>query len=579
MDQRMSSREAIFFSHARERRSPDAARGPACLRVAMLVAMLVGCLSMLPASAFASTTQEAMFQDDPGMLTNPSATLERLRILGVDRVRVAIRWMKIAPNANSHRRPRRFNAADPASYPARNWAIYDKIDKLATADGITINWNVVGGAPIWATGSGAPKGRLFPDWEPSAVEFGRFMQALGKRYGGSFNPKTKRLAPGNPADLPHVGFWSIWNEPDYGPSLSPQGLPGDLRVEHSPEMYRGLLDAAWGALHRTGHGRDTILFGEVAPRGFPTAQHPTYSWGVFSGMKPLTFLRALYCVNSSYRPLRGNAASLRGCPSTAGGSRAFRSNHPALFEATGFADHPYSRWWPPNVERPNDPDYSSLADIGGLERSLDRLQRAYGSGRKLPIWNTEYGYLTDPPKRSTAAVPDVSPATAALYLNWAEYISYRDPRIRSFMQYLLKDPLPALSANDFGGFASGLLNYGGAPKATYNAWRLPLYLPVLSGHIGRALEVWGAVRPIHFALLDSPLDPESVQIQFAPGTSSTYSTLATVQINDPHGYFDTRVAFPRSGTVRLTWTYPSADPLLAAGYQVYSRHQPIVLHR
>src|SRR5207302_1510980 len=99
----------------------------------------------------------------------------------------------------------------------------------------------------------------------------------------------------------------------YGPSLAPQGVPGHLTIENSPRIYRALLDSGWNALHGTGHGGDTILFGEVAPRGAPT-------WGVFSGMKPLIFLRALYCLDSHYHTLRGLAAAQRGCPTNASGS-------------------------------------------------------------------------------------------------------------------------------------------------------------------------------------------------------------------------------------------------------------------
>src|SRR5437588_179799 len=121
---------------------------------------------------------------------------------------------------------------------------------------------------------------------------GTFARALAIRYSGSYNPRLKRIAPPDRADLPRVTFWSIWNEPDYGPSLAPQGAPGNLRVENSPRMYRNLLDAAWSALQRTGHGRDKGLFGELAPRGM------NY-WGVFSGMKPRVLVRALYCVDST----------------------------------------------------------------------------------------------------------------------------------------------------------------------------------------------------------------------------------------------------------------------------------------
>src|SRR5947209_8881013 len=197
----------------------------------------------------------------------------------------------------------------------------------------------------------------------------QFFKPVALRYTGNFNPVTGKQDPGNANDLPRIGIWSIWNEPDYGPSLAPQGLPGHLSVEYSPQMYRNMVDQAWTALQHTGHGHDTILFGELAPRG-------RRSWGVFSGMKPLIFLRAMYCVDANYRPLRGTAARLRGCPTTATGMRQFRAAHPALFGATGFSDHPYMRWYPPNDEWSPDPyyhtstgDYSSLGDIGQLERS------------------------------------------------------------------------------------------------------------------------------------------------------------------------------------------------------------------
>ena len=50
----------------------------------------------------------------------------------------------------------------------------------------------------------------------------------------------------------------------------------------------------------------------------------------------------------------------------------------------------------------------------------------------------------------------VSPGTAAAYYNWAEYISWRNPRMRSFAQFRFYDPYAPLQSNDWGGFASGL---------------------------------------------------------------------------------------------------------------------------
>jgi hypothetical protein len=509
-----------------------------------------------------------MIQDDPLLLQNPVDTVQRFRILGVNSARIFIRWDAIAPNPTSRRRPSHFNAADPAAYSNSKWAPWDALVRAAQSAGVQLLFDVSGGTPVWAQGPGAPRDKLHPSWSPSSSEYGSFVRAVATRYSGNYTPRGAASA------LPRVSFWSIWNEPDYGPSLAPQGVGPNQSIENSPRLYRGLVDAAWSAFQATGHGGDTILFGEVAPRGSP-------QWGVFNGMKPLIFMRALYCVDRSYHPLRGNAAAVRGCPTTGSGSARFRSAHPGLFNASAFADHPYMRWYPPCCEAQPDPDFTSLGTIGNLERALDRLLGAYGSSRRMPIYDTEFGYITVPPKHPTSKFNWVSTDTAAFYLNWAEYISWRDPRLVSFEQYLLEDALPALPSNDWGEFASGLLFYSptnrGAPKPTYNAWRLPLYLPVTSTSHGRSLEVWGCVRPSHFAIADTAT-PQSAEIQFAPGSSSTYTTLQTVTVTAASNcYFDVRVNFPSSGSVRLTYTYPAGDPQLPGGLPIYSRHVPITI--
>lgn len=547
-------------------------------RIALGALAFVGLLGAACAPAEASHGQVAMFEDNR-VLDDPSGLLNKLRLLGADELRLFMQWRALAPHAQSHRRPRGFVASDPAAYPDSAWARYDTVIRQALADGIALNLDVAGGAPLWATRAGAPKGAPHPSWEPSVREFGAFVRAVGRRYSGDYDPVTHRIDPGNPDDLPAVSSWSLWNEPNFGPSLAPQGLPGRLYIEHSAATYRGLLDAGWSALRASGHVSDTILFGELAPRGYPAHGRRHHApFGVFGEMKPLEFLRALYCVDGRLRPLRGADAAARSCPTGAAGSRRFRSRHPAMFAATGFAIHPYDRWYPPNVERPDDPDYASLADMARLERELDALQRAYGSRRQLPIWDTEYGYLTSPPKRPTRTTKYVSPATAAAYLNQAEYMSWRDPRLASFMQYLLRDPEAPTATNGYGGYSSGIETWDGQLKPGYHAWRLPLYLPATAGKPGSSLEVWGCVRPAFFALQDVPLDPESVEVQFAPTGSDAFTTVATVPITDPHGYFDTHLTFPGSGTVRLTWAYPADDLLLPAGYRVYSREVSIALH-
>ncbi len=493
-----------------------------------------------------------MFEDTGQLLANPLGTLQQFRRLGVQRVRVPVIWSRIAPRPNSSSARRGFNGSDPAAYPGANWAIFDQVVRDAQSEGIGLDFDVTGGAPLWALGPGRPGGVSNPNWEPSPTLYGAFVHALAVRYSGSYDPKRKRTVRDR-NDLPRVSFWSVWNEPDYGPSLAPQGIPGALTVENSPRMYRNMVDAAWRALHQTGHANDRFIWGELAPRDTGS------QWGVFAGMAPLVFLRAMFCVDSSYRPLRGTAAAIRGCPTTAAATRSFRVQNPGLFSASGVSDHAYMRWYPPNDEQDPSPDFTSLGQIGNLEHALDRLQHVYGSNTRYPIWNTEFGYITDPPKHSPDPTSKtleryVSQATAAYYLNWAEYISWRDPRIASFFQFLLQDTQPANRANDWGGYASGLLNYNGSPKATYAAWQLPLYLPDTTERRGQRLEVWGCIRPARYVILDTGV-PQVVSIQLQLGSRGAFKTIQTVTIagTGSNCYFDVHVPFPGSGTVRLMY--------------------------
>ena len=526
------------------------------ISVAAVAAVLA--FVLLPALAVAQKNQLGMFQDDARMLTVPGPTLQTLRELGVGVVRVTLAWNTVAP---SKRQPG-FNPVLPSSYPAASWTIYDQIVRDAHANGIAVDFSLTGPAPLWAAGSGQPAPGNYGEWKPSATAFGQFVEAVATRYSGSYDPTTDTIAHGDADDLPRVSFWELWNEPNFGEDLAPQAIKGST-VPTSAPAYRSLLDAAWRGLGLTGHGRDTILIGNLDARGSngkPRPGQPQGLPGNFGQTKPLQFLRTLYCVSTAYQELRGAAAAAVGCPATAAGSRQFRNAHPALFRASGFADHPYPVNLPPTKATSTDPDFTEFSELPRLASTLDRLKRIYGSGKRFPIYNNEYGYITNPPNNSSSHF--VSPATAATYTNWAEYLSWRNARIGSTMQYLLYDPNPTENVPEFGGFASGLIFYDGTRKPGYNDYRLPLYLPVTSTRRGRSLEVWGCVRPAHFASLDTGGTPQQVQIQFERGSGGAFTTLRTVTITNARGYFDLRLSFPAGGTVRLAWSYPANDPLL-----------------
>jgi hypothetical protein len=217
------------------------------------------------------------------------------------------------------------------------------------------------------------------------------------------------------------------------------------------------------------------------------------------------------------------------------------------------------------VGSPSDPDFADLPQVPKLERTLDHLNAIYGSRTHFPVWSTEYGFRTRPPDPHLG----ISQSTAAVYMNWAEYLSYRQARLFSYSQYSLIDAPPPAS------FDTGLLNPNGSHKPGLDAYRMPLWLPSTSTRKGRKLAVWGAVRPAPFAKLDTGR-AQSVQIQFQPGSHGAWQVLDTVAIANSRGYFDAHVAFPSSGSVRTAWTYPTGDRPLGSG-TVYSRTQKITV--
>jgi hypothetical protein len=543
------------------------------LGVAVAAILVVIALSERGQEAITHGHPVAMLEEDVQLRSHPAQTLALLRSIGVGIVRLSVPWDSIAPSATSQAPPRGFDGTNPAAYPQASWRPYDTIVRDARREGIELDLLLTGGAPLWATGRGRPRGQGPPGaWQPSASMYGQFVQAVATRYSGDYLPSGGALA------LPRVHVWEIWNEPNWGPSLQPQMALDPLRIVSAPS-YRSLLDAAWRGLARSGHGSDTVIIGSLSPRGV-AAPPDTALQAAVDVSSPLGFTRTLYCVDSTNRPLRGTAALRAGCPPTAAGSRTFRRLHPALFQASGFGIHPYPINLPPTEADASNSGTVEFSQIPQLADALDRLQHLYGSTRQLSIYNTEFGYITNPPNPGTQYL---SPPIAAHYLNWAEYLTWRNPRIATTMQYLLFDPNPKPTAFGPGGFATGLILYDGKPKPTFFAYRMPIFLPVTSAAHGDRLELWGCVRPAHYAYLDTH-QAQHAEIQFRPASGGTFRTLKTVQLDAARGcYFDVRPAFEASGTVRLKWSYPSGDrrlrdPLFPSQATIYSRDVAISLH-
>jgi len=453
------------------------------------------------------------------------ATLFVLRLLGVNVIRANLEWAYVAPDPQSRSAPRGFDGADPARYPG--WAPYDRLVRLAADYGIGVQLNLTAPGPLWAMGRHPPSARAADHWLPSAAAFARFAYAAGLHYSGR--------VPGVPA----VHDWSIWNEPNQPGWLAPQSERiGGRWQAVAPRLYRSLVDAGYLGLHRSGHARDRILIGELAPEGDPQA-------GSYDPLAPMPFLRDLYCVGRRYRPLRGLLARRLGCPPR-GSRRAFVSANPLLFWASGFAHHPYYFFHPPSYSAP-DPQFVPIADLGRLQRGLDRALAAWGVERRLPIYITEYGYQTNPPDPFQI----VTPAQQAVYLNEADYIAWRDPRVRSVAQFLLYDAAPNASyaPGQFGywdTFQTGLIYSDGEPKPALYAYRLPIWIPDPRIRRGRALLVWGQLRP-------APAGRALARVQWRAAGGGRWRTLARVRSASLHHYFTVRVRPPASGEIRIAW--------------------------
>ena len=471
-------------------------------------AIALALLACAAPAAQASRTQESTFQDDNHLIyTTPdeaARTMDRLKALGADRLRITVLWSAIAPDLGATSKPPGFDGADPGAYPSGAWDNYDTVVRLAAERGLGVNFNITIPGPLWAMGA-SPRADIANRYAPNAAEFGDFVRAVGRRY-------------------PQVAYWTIQNEPNQPGWLDPQWVRRRGRwMESSPSVYRGLVDAAWRALQDTGHGSDTILIGETAPKGVSVR-------GTTRALSPGRFIKRLYCLDDHLRLLRGASAMARGCPASTTRA-AFRAAHPGLFASTGYAHHPYELIFPPN-RRPAHSDWFTIANLPSLSSLLRRVR-----GR-TPLYLTEFGYQTDPPDPL-----GVSPAQQARYLNQAEYLAYRDRSVRTLSQFLLYDDAPPFGQT----FQSGLEYRDGSAKPARAAYAFPLFLPAPSVRRGGRLHVWGLLRAAPNG------QANLVDVLFRARGARSFHRIARLRSQAARGYVSGFARVARSGAIRLRW--------------------------
>ena len=447
-------------------------------------------LALTPAaSALASASQVTIMQDDTHVVfvsdAERAATLDEMKALGADMVKIRVDWRSLASHGESDHKPRGFDADDPAEYRQKVFGAYDATVRAIAGRGMVPYLQLGGRAPEWASGGRATE-------RPKAGEFRHFVRAVGTRYSGSFAPASGAPVP------PHVSTFSIWTEPNLYSWLSPQYANG---LAISPHMYRNLVRAASDGLDESGHSGEQLLIGELMPFA--------RSSGVgTSKVRPIEFLRELACVNDKYQPYRGDAARVRGCTS-------FRP-----IPGTGLAYHAYALPAGPDVKSPH-PDDASIRELGRVIRALDRLSEKHRLvADRITLWITEFGFQTKPPDPYQTPMKLV-PA----FLGESEWYAYRNPRVASYSQYpLIDDPLVGAG----GGFQSGLRFSNGHKKHdVYHAFEVPLFV---KRRADRVVEVFGGVRagaPGDLVEVQSRLDKD--KFKTLPGGEVTLGE---------HGYFD-----------------------------------------
>ena len=468
-------------------------------------AAILGAWLAAAGPASASRDQLMIFQDN-GLTSNPGTSgqaFSEIKALGADVVKINVVWRHVATSQS------RTNPTSPGAY---NWHRLDSFVIKARRNGLRPFLSIMGPAPNYSVAS--LKGED-GSHRPSSRMFEQFAYAVGRRYSGNF------------AGLPRVDLYSLWNEPNLIRWIYPQRKRG---VPISPMIYRKLYERGRRGLITAGHSASTILLGELFPSTRSSRKIP-----------PVEFMREMACLSKRFRAYRGRARRRRGCPV-----------RPSRLVTSGVAVHPYlpgtfvgsrGQGYRGLRSAPKGRDDVTIGYIRRLSRVMDRLaSRGRLNRRGLPVWVTEYGFQTSPPDRYATPI-----RRAAALMDESEFVAYRNRRVKSYHQYLLRDePRRANSAQPFGGFQMGLRFSDGRKKPyVYRAFEMPFFVRVRRGGV----DLFGGVRAYPFG---------TAQV-YQKRRGGSYKLLAQVRLNR-RGYFRIpfkRLSRPTRRTFRLRFVTPS----------------------
>ena len=438
--------------------------------------------------------------------------LDHMAGLGVDTIHTLVTWRGMVPESDATKPPAGFKGDDPRAYPGDKWNPIDDFVRGATARGMRVLMTPTGPAPRWADSCPSSERKRFHagTCRPSAAKFGQFVKALARRYSGNYVDETGE------GTLPAVKRWSFWNEPNLNAWLSPQTAKSGRRtVLKGVSLYRSLVTAGAAGVRASGQRGYQVLLGETAPI-VPASR----------GTAPVNFYRALFCVDSRGRRLRGTAARDVGC------------SKPRRLPVNGIAHHPYTRGAGEPLYKRQSSGSITIAYTARLKAIARQGERSklIPKGTSSRIYFTEFGVSSKPPGKRFSVPVEVQ----AEWLNQADAIAYRDPAVRSVAQFGLEDD-PSFGRDSF---QTGLCFTNQPndcfPKPAFEAYRVPIYVY----DRGRNVQIYGQARP-------AAADQRRIEIQHRRAGDQPFKTVATVNLNRT-GHF-LRTLRKRAGSWRLAW--------------------------
>jgi hypothetical protein len=219
--------------------------------------------------ASASSHIQYGVQDDAWLLYGPEPPAQRVQILqklGVDLVRLTLRWDAIAQSAPA-------DARSPSD-AAYHWDLYDPLLERLHAAHIPVLITLYG-TPAWANGGHTP------NYAPNDLtSLASFASAAAERY-------------------PWINRWTVWNEPNTRLFMIP----------NSPSLYVSrLLNPAYRAL-KSANRVNLVAGGVASPRKTPSGVSPI-AW--IRGMRAAHALLDAYAQNP-YPVRPGETPTSGGC--------------------------------------------------------------------------------------------------------------------------------------------------------------------------------------------------------------------------------------------------------------------------